>query len=142
MVQGQWTGCLTILGSDLRGEMAPSVRGSANPCSIHFHRNDSPKAKSSCSILLPHSASSVLESSHTSFALHDNPGRNDYSYFPERGTEAVRSCDLSKAVELGHSRSPLSSGPHWLPGNLSSFINASQSQRLVLLFIQKLFTGF
>lgn len=47
-------------------------------------------------------------------------GRNDYSSFPKEGTEAARSCDLSKATELVHGRSPLSSTPQLLHDNISS----------------------
>lgn len=47
-------------------------------------------------------------------------GRNDYSSFPKDGTEAARSYDSSKATELGHGRSPLSSMPHLLHDNISS----------------------
>lgn len=47
-------------------------------------------------------------------------GRNDYSSFPKEGSEAARSCDLSKATELGHGRSPLSSMPQLLHDNISS----------------------
>lgn len=47
-------------------------------------------------------------------------GRNDYSSFPKEGTEAARSCDLSKATELVHGRLPLSSTPQLLHDNISS----------------------
>lgn len=47
--------------------------------------------------------------------------RNDYSWFPEEGTEAARSCDLSKVTQLGDGRSPLTSMPQLLPDNISSF---------------------
>lgn len=49
-------------------------------------------------------------------------GRNDYSWFLEEGTEAVSSCDLSKATKLEHGRSPLSSMPQLLSDNISSLI--------------------
>lgn len=60
--------------------------------------------------------------------------------FPERGNwGSGKLWPVQGYRELGHGRSPLSSGFQWLPGKLSSFINASQSQHLVLPLCSKIF---
>lgn len=65
-------------------------------------------------------------------------GRNDYSWFPEEGTETARSCDLSEATELGCGSSPLTSMPRSLSDNISSF-RKRLSQGLFPTFVQKPF---
>ena len=139
MVQGQWTGRLTLL-AQISWEKwhHQSVDQSIHKAPVSI-RMTHPKYKAQQHPTSPQCQYGSTKLTHVIWSAWPF-WQKWLVLFPERGNwGSGKLWPVQGYRELGHGRSPLSSGFQWLPGKLSSFINASQSQHLVLPLCSKIF---